>query len=113
MKFEDLLRQSTRMSPEPAAVDRWRAAIFAPDLVAQPVWLPRLASGLAMAGMLLLLWPAAARGPVGLRAAGVACDGRWEQLQPLRADVRGLAQPAPSTVAFAASDRCGLCHLSK
>ncbi len=111
MKFEDVLRHSTRLTAPPEAAARWQKAIF--DMPADTVWLPRwfpsLASGLAMATMLLLLWPAAARGPAALRAAGVACDGRWEL--PLRADVRGVAQPTPPAVALSAPERCALCHL--
>jgi hypothetical protein len=116
MKFEDVLRESRRVQPDRTAVERWRRAVFSPEARPEartvPRWIPSLASAAAMAGMLLLLWPAAARGPVALRAAGVACDGRWEQPMPLRADLRGVAQPIPARMAFAASDQCGLCHLS-
>jgi hypothetical protein len=112
MKFEDVLRESRRLQPDEAAVRRWRRAVFLPDAIPVPGWIPSLASAAAMAAMLLLLWPAAARGPVALRAAGVACDGRWEQPMPLRSDMRGVAQPVPARMAFAASDHCELCHLS-
>ncbi len=111
MKFEEVLRESRRLAPESAAVARWRQAVFAPDAPSVPRWLPSLASGLAMAGMLLALWPAAARGPVGLKAVGVACDGRWAQWAPLRADVRGLARPLPRLGAISGPDQCGLCHI--
>ncbi len=111
MKFEDVLRTSTRLTAPPEAAARWQKAIFEvpADTVWLPSWFPSLASGMAMAVMLLLLWPAAARGPAALRAAGVACDGRWEL--PLRADVRGVAQPTPPAVALSAPERCALCHL--
>jgi hypothetical protein len=113
MKFEDVLRNSRRVRPEPKALERWKRSVFAPEgRPGIPGWVPSLASVTAMAAMLVLLWPAAARGPVLLRAAGVACDGRWEQLQPLRADLRGIAQPIPSVTAFAAADHCALCHLN-
>jgi hypothetical protein len=113
MKFNEVLRESRRVRPDEAAVVRWRRAVFAPEIRTVPYWVPSLASAVAMAGMLVLLWPAAARGPVALRAAGVACDGRWEQAVPLRADVRGLAQPVPVAAALTAPDQCGLCHLAQ
>ena len=113
MKFEDVLRESERIQPDPAAVERWRCALFAPESVGPPSWVPSLASGLAMAGMFLLLWPAAARGPVLLRSAGEACDGRWEFAVPLRADVRALARPVPTPATSVEPGRCESCHLAK
>ncbi|MBY0506484.1 MAG: hypothetical protein K2X03_21375 [Bryobacteraceae bacterium] len=109
MRFEEILRKSERAQPSEAAVRRWRQAVWGP--APAPAWFPNLASGLAMAAMMLLLWPAAARGPVALRAAGEACDGRWEQSVPLRADVRTLARPQPVSPSLAASENCGLCHV--
>ena len=116
MKFEEVLRNSRRITPSMVAQERWGRTIFAAEPVGLPGWFPNLASGVAVAGMLLLLWPAAARGPVGLRAAGEACDGRWELAAPLRVDVRGLARPQPLgrvvTGRVGGAGSCGLCHVS-
>lgn len=118
MKYEDRLRKLRRLEPDPAAAKRWRRAVFGEPAVPTPRWVPSLVSGLAMLAMLGLLWPAAARGPVG-RGPGVGligetCDGRWEKSLPLRADVRGLARPQPMRADFRADfrtvERCGLCH---
>lgn len=111
MKWDEVLRGSRRAVPRQAAVERWRVAAFAPERVEMPIWVPSLASGLATAAMLLLLWPAAARGPLALRAAGEACDGRWEQAVPLRADVGALARPQPVIWKALGGGKCGLCHL--
>ena len=115
MKFEEGLRKSRRLRPDEAVVRRWRRAVFAPEPDIVPGWWPSLASGLAMAGMLLLLWPAAARGPVargpGALRAGEMCDGRGEAPLPLRADVRGLARPQPVPMRFGGAERCALCHV--
>ena len=115
MRFEDVLRGSVRVRPSAAAMARWHRAAFAAasTRVAGPGWWPSVASGLAMAGMFLLLWPAAARGPILLRSVGESCDGRWERAMPLRVDVRGFARPVPALMAFAAADRCSLCHLPR
>ena len=113
MKFEEVMRGSSRVRPSEAAKRRWHRALFgaaSPEVAARGWW-PSVASGLAMTSMLLLLWPAAARGPVLLRSGLEACDGRWERAMPLRVDVRGFARPVPAVVAFAAADQCSLCHL--
>lgn len=111
MKFEDVLRGSDRVQPSAKAVARWHRAVFVAN--AGPGWWPSVASGLAMASMLLLLWPAAARGPLVLRSVGEACDGRWERSMPLKTDVRAFARQTPPAVVFAAADRCVLCHLPR
>ena len=115
MKFEDVVRGSARVRPAETAKRRWHRAVFgagSPELAPRGWW-PSVASGLAMTSMLLLLWPAAARGPVLLRSGLEACDGRWERAMPLRVDVRGFARPVPAVVAFAAADQCALCHLPR
>ena len=115
MKFEEVMRGSARVRPSDAAKSRWHRAVFgaaSPELAPRGWW-PSVASGLAMTSMLLLLWPAAARGPVLLRSGLEACDGRWERAMPLRVDVRGFARPVPAVVAFAAADQCALCHLPR
>jgi len=113
MKYEEILRSSRRLEPGRAAVARWNRAVFGDPVALEraPGWVPSLVSGLAMVAMLVLLWPAAARGPV-TRVVGEACDGRWERSLPLRADVRGLARPQPMRVEFRAAEQCGLCHVS-
>ena len=115
MKFEDVLRGSVRVPPTEAAKARWCRAVFGAALeeVASRGWWPSVASGLAMTSMMLLLWPAAARGPVLLRSGLEACDGRWERAMPVRVDVRSFARPVPAVVAFAAADQCALCHLPR
>ena len=114
MKFEEVMRGSARMRPSEAAKARWHRALFgaAAEPMASMGWWPSVASGLAMTSM-LLLWPAAARGPVLLRSGLEACDGRWERAMPLRVDVRSFARPVPAVVAFAAADQCALCHLPR
>lgn len=120
MKFEEVMRGSARVRPSDAAKARWHRAIFnevfgaaAPKEVTSKGWWPSVASGLAMTSMMLLLWPAAARGPVLLRSGLESCDGRWERAMPVRVDVRGFARPVPAVVAFAAADQCSLCHLPR
>lgn len=115
MKFEEVMRDSARMRPSEAAKTRWHRAVFGSptEEVSRTGWWPSVASGLAMTSMLLLLWPAAARGPVLLRSSFEACDGRWQRAMPLRVDVRGFARPVPAVVAFAAAERCVLCHLPR
>ncbi len=114
MEFEEVMRGSKRVRPSDGAKARWHRAVFgAPQEAAGAGWWPSVASGLAMTSMLLLLWPAAARGPVLLRSGLEACDGRWERAMPLRVDVRGFARPVPTVVAFAAADHCALCHLPR
>ena len=115
MKFEEVMRGAARLVPADAAKVRWHRAVFgaASEEGAGKGWWPSVASGLAMTSMLLLLWPAAARGPVLLRSGFEACDGRWERAMPVRVDVRSFARPVPAVVAFAAADQCALCHLPR
>ena len=111
MKYEEVLRGSRRVAPSEGVQARWRKAAFSPEEPILPGWFPNLASALVVTGMLLLFLPAAARGPVGLRAAGEACDGRIERLVPLRANVGDLARSQPVAIDFKAVDRCSLCHV--
>lgn len=115
MKFEEVMRGAARVRPSESAKARWHRAVFgaASEQASGAGWWPSVASGLAMTSMLLLLWPAAARGPVLLRSGVEACDGRWERAMPLRVDVRGFARPVATIVAFAAADQCVLCHLPR
>lgn len=111
MKYEEVLRGSQRVAPSEVARLRWLRAAFSPEEPILPGWFPNLASALVVTGLLLLFLPAAARGPVGLRAAGEACDGRIERLVPLRASVGALARSQPGAMEFKAVDHCALCHV--